>query len=509
MSEEQIRAPSPEYLEPSIQLDECLESPEECPEIPLEEIPQEFTDTYEKGVASCVGGIWRNAYTGELTHAGLGLREPGAMRAYGSRLEDGTVPLPQCPYFSGEVRLPVFMIDWEDFHPVTDLSNENNPLSDFPNYIPSTPEELDAYLHGPSGVAQYFQDVSGGEASLAFDIFGWIRSDTTDSYLQPRSEYLYNLHDLNPTLPDPTWRCKGDKVFLDTVRDAVTLHGTDLTDYDADRNGVIDGAVLVYEGHGGLCSGGNLSNVGASYGFSETPHTFSFLYPNWPPFSNQEVRLNLYNNIPERSSGTSFYSIATWAHELGHLLLGYPDYYYSRFRLGDWGLSGNHRTIPTHPAAFEKWLFARWIEPTTITTSGEYSLKANEIPDGSSYDEGPYLYVIPIDGDPNRFLTIESRWFDSEGNDTTQWANAYGRESGLLIGEFNLGVDWYSSNPPQFLRHYPPARTGQSDTSALLKNAYRPGDTFSQCYDTLCVTITPLDPAGPDVRISVEITPTE
>jgi hypothetical protein len=30
------------------------------------------------------------------------------------------------------------------------------------------------------------------------------------------------------------------------------------------------------------------------------------------------------------------------------------------------------------------------------------------------------VYQIPIDGDPDRFLTIEGRWFDADGNSATR-----------------------------------------------------------------------------------------
>ena len=65
--------------------------------------------------------------------------------------------------------------------------------------------------------------------------------------------------------------------------------------------------------------------------------------------------------MPERvgDSANNFYYSATWVHELGHLLFGYSDYYYSRFNIGSWALSGNHGAVPTHPAAFEKWLFVK------------------------------------------------------------------------------------------------------------------------------------------------------
>src|SRR5262249_8431901 len=224
--------------------------------------------------------------------------------------------------------------------------------------------------------------------------------------------------------------------------------------------------------------------------------------PNAPLFANQNVYHEYYNNIPERSSATEFYFVATWVHELGHLLLGYADYYPSWFNIGSWALSGNHEAIPTHPAAFEKWLFGRWIEPQVIQGSGQYTLAANEIADGSVYEGSTLLYQIVIDGDPRRFITIENRWFDAAGNTGTRWARAYNRESGLQVVEFNLGVSWFSTNPAQLYRNVPVRSAPIADY-----RSFGPGDSFSKCYQTMCVTIDQIGAPGQLVQFSLTITP--
>ncbi|PYR53740.1 MAG: hypothetical protein DMF91_27905, partial [Acidobacteria bacterium] len=439
--------------------------------------------------------------------AGLGLREPPVPVTYGYDRRNGAVVWPGCAVFGGPVRVPVLMVDWQDFDPRVNLSNENNATSTFPDYVPSTPAELQAYLE--STVTPYFADISGGRATVSFDIVGWIRSGSPGSYLKARSTYLYNLHDLNPTYPDPTWQCRTNDIFLDALRDAIVQAGVDLSRYDLDGNGLLDGAVMVYEGKGGLCGGGNLSWVNS--GYSPNPPAFQWLAarelvppddPNWPTFNAQPGWIHLFNNMPERvgDSANNFYYSATWVHELGHLLFGYSDYYYSRFNIGSWALSGNHGAVPTHPAAFEKWLFGRWIDPTVITAPGEYTVTANEIPDGGTHAAGPYLYRIPIDDDPNRFLTIEGRWFDADGNTATRWAQANLRESGLLILEFNLAQDWYATSPPQLYRQVPDRANG---APAAQLRAYRVGDRFSRCYSTTCITIEPTSSPGATFSFSV------
>jgi M6 family metalloprotease-like protein len=459
----------------------------------------------------CIGGAWQNLDTNALTAAGLGLREPPVASVYGVERRNGNVVWPGCAVLGGPVRVPVLMVDWQDFDPRVDPSNENSANTTFPDYVPSTPAQLQAFLQ--SDVAPYYSDVSGGQATVSFDIVGWIRSGSPGGYLKPRSQYLYNLHDLNASYPDPTWQCRKDDIFLDALRDAVVQAHLDLGRYDLDGDGLLDGAVLVYEGKGGLCSGGNLSWVNPSH--STNPPAFQWRSarelvppsdPHWPLFAAQPGWIHFYNNIPERSgdAANSFYYSATWVHELGHLFFGYPDYYYSRFNLGSWMLSGNHGAVPAHPAALEKWLFARWIEPTVISETGDYTVTANEIPDGGSYSGGPYLFQIPIDGDANHFLTIEGRWFDAAGNTGTRWAPADSRESGLMIVEVNLAQDWYSSSPPQLNRYAPERGSG---TPAAALRAFRPGDRFFRCYAEACVTIEPTSAPGPVFSFSVRLRP--
>ena len=458
-------------------------------------------------VTPCIGGAWQNMDTGGPSTAGLGLREPPVPVVYGSEKRNGAVVWPRCAVFGGSVRVPVIMVDWQDFDPRVNLSNENNPTSTFPDYVASSPAQLASFLQ--SEVTPYFSDVSGGRSTVSFDVVGWIRSGSPGGYLKPRSQYVYNLHDLHPSYPDPSWQCRGNDIFLDALRDAVVHSSLDLSRYDLDGNGLLDGAVLVYEGKGGLCGGGNLSWVNP--GYYVNPPAFQWLAvrelvppgdPNRGIFNAQPGWVHLYNNLPERLGEPTnlFYYSATWVHELGHLFLGYPDYYYSRFNLGSWVLSGNHGAIPSHPAALEKWWFAHWLEPTVIAAPGEYTVTANEIPDGGTYSDGPYLYRLPIDGDPNRFLTIEGRWFDAGGNTRSRWAQANLRESGLLIVEFNLARDWYSSSPPQLYR-YAPDRVSGTPVAEL--RAYRPGDRFFKCYATSCVTIEPTAASGETFSFSV------
>src|SRR6185295_9517912 len=95
---------------------------------------------------TCEPGTWRNLDSDAPAPAGLGLREPPVPIVYGVEKRDGRVVWPRCAALTGSVRVPVLMIDWQDFDPRVNPSNENNPASTFPDYVASTPVQLQAYL---------------------------------------------------------------------------------------------------------------------------------------------------------------------------------------------------------------------------------------------------------------------------------------------------------------------------------------------------------------------------
>jgi hypothetical protein len=446
---------------------------------------------------ACVGGIWQNEISGSTTLAGLGLREPGVINQYGMALANGSTVLPACPYASGAVRIPVLMADWADFDPLTQAANDNTPASTLPSYVKSSPLELQTFLQ--NNVSAYFRDVSGAALNINFEPFGWMRSDAVNAYLKPRASYLIYTNS--------SWICDREAMLADLVRDAIATNGADFGNYDLDGNGLVDGAVLLYKGGKGLCNDNGSSTL--NHSVTATPAGFAWRTapndmisdsdPNKPLFATQSKIVNLFNTLPERSTqdGSQFTSATVWAHDLGQSLIGLPDYSNTRFNLGLWALSGTPGSasgapglLPSHPAAFEKWLFAKWITPQDISASGSYSVKANEIADGSDYSSGTYLYRIALDT-PNHFLTVEGRWFDSAGNSSSRWANANGRESGLMITEFNLATDAASSTPVQVYRHVP-QRLGNTNPTLNQTSAWGVGDVFYRCFTlTQCLAIKP------------------
>lgn len=455
----------------------------------------------------CTTTSWKNGYTGTMSSAGLGLRESNTLSLYGSDFKEGSIITPNCAYLVGDVKIPVLLIDWADFEPNLDPADENSPDSSiFSNYSRSSSTAVSEMLNGSDGPAQYFNDVSGGKVNLSFDVFGWIRTDATGSYLKKRSSYL--------TFRDSTYiKCDSDTMLKDALKNSIAFHGMNTNSYDKDKNHFIDGVVMVYEGGPGFCNGLNMRWL-TKWFIPERDEKPAEIYPsnanklvnnsdpNASLFLDQNINLHFYNNISEKYAigNNDQNSNFIWAHELGHTFWGFQDYYEARFNMGSWALSANGNNRVSHPAAFEKWLFAGWIMPTQVNLSGIFTLHANEIADGTSYaDEVNYLLKIEIDGNPSHFITVENRWFDSDGNSLTKWAASLGKESGLLVIEFNMENNYWSTSPPQIYRHIP---TREGDLNQL---AYKNGDIFTQCFSTQCISIKLITKVGGEVMVEVDI----
>lgn len=346
--------------------------------------------------------------------------------------DEGFAHFPDQPSLVGDVKIPVFMVDWSDFNPKTDLSNKNNPNSIALDYKRSTPQELQKYLNGPNGPADYFSQISGGKLKVTFEVFGWMISDEM-TYLKDKEPNYYYYQDRTKS-----WYADKTKHAKDILRSAVVDLGVDFRKYDSDKNNILDGFVVVYEGGAGALAGTNMSwTETSSSHFNSISTLVDKEDVNYNKFKDQNILFKRYNNIPEKLYGnnSNFVSVTTWAHELGHLLLGFRDYYHTGADLGYYALSARSGgTYPLHPAALEKELFTGWIKSKAITSTGFYTLDSHHLDTSSSYEVGKnYLYKILINEDPNHYLTIENRKFYPQSDNKSVF-NSYGNDLNLVYG---------------------------------------------------------------------------
>lgn len=148
------------------------------------------------------------------------------------------------------------------------------------------------------------------------------------------------------------------------------------SDYDNDGDGVVEAFVIIVAGSGGEVTG-NKNDVW-SHKWGITPKTVD------------GVKVQTYFMAPEDGR------VGVMSHELGHLLMGWPDLYdtdYSSRGTGKWDLmaggswnNGGH--TPANPTA---WCKARvgWVNPVTIFNMAQSVTL-------QPYATHPHVYKLPI-----------------------------------------------------------------------------------------------------------------
>lgn len=389
----------------------------------------------------------RNAWTIEPFRHGYGVVE----RKYGISTYDMTgfeVKSSRFPIdlVAGTVRIPVFLVDWSDFNPATDLSNKSNPRSKHPKYKRRSVEEIQTQLNSDTGPAGYYKAASGGQFIVKFDVFPWISSNKS-KYLKDKEPAYYKYNEKRKQ-----WIASKKSYALDVLRAAIAEKGFDPRKYDADKNKILDGSIIVYEGGAGKLAGKNVSYLGPSFG---SMCNFKTLLteddPNFESTKNMDILFHRTINVPE----ASLMVLRTMTHELGHLLLGYQDYY-KRGDVGCYAMSA--RGASFSPSALEKWLFAKWVSPR-IVTNGKLTIDNHHLKVGETYsDDKTYLHQVFVNNDPFHYFLIENRFFDPEKRhfDKNHSSNRAHPESGLVVFEVNERLagrkKWGGSS---IIRHYP------------------------------------------------------
>jgi immune inhibitor A len=203
----------------------------------------------------------------------------------------------------------------------------------------------------PTGsVREYYTEVSNGKLTLAGEVVG--------PYRLPRTLAAYAGGKAGTENPEPNARTM--------ARDAAVLANphVNFAPYDNDGNGFVDAFIVVHAGRGAEETG-NQNDI----------WSHKWVFTN-RPMNADGSKIYGYLTIPEDSK------IGVCAHELGHLLFGWPDLYDtdgSSEGLGNWCLMGGgswngNGDIPSHPSA---WCKANqgWVSIVNRTTNGAVTIK--------------------------------------------------------------------------------------------------------------------------------------
>jgi immune inhibitor A len=231
----------------------------------------------------------------------------------------------------GQVRVIVVLADFTDKRFEVDTSR-------FEQLFFSTGEI-------PTGsVAEYYADVTGGLVTITGQVVGPFTMPQTLEW------YANGNYGIGKPSGDP----RANILAQDAVKAADP--SVDLQPYDNDGNGYVDAIIVVHAGGGGEETG-DPGDIWSHKWVLPEEYT-----------ADGGVKVYAYLTIPENAK------LGVSAHELGHLLFGFPDLYdtdYSSEGVGDWCLmaggswNGGGDT-PAHPSA---WCKAQqgWVDVATVS----------------------------------------------------------------------------------------------------------------------------------------------
>ena len=301
--------------------------------------------------------------------------------------------------------------------------------------------------HNATGsVADYFSDASSGQFNLTFDVFGPVTLDYDISYYGDNESA-------------DTWRM---------VAEACTkLDGEiDFTQYDQDKDGVIDNVYVFYAGQGEADGGPKYTiwpHAGDIYNLATERFSFDGVGLNHYACSNEiAVRMN----ATTQKRDTTLAGIGTVCHEFTHVL-GFPDLYNTlnqgaTFTPGGWSLmdigsyNNNSHTPPTL-SAYER-ICMGWLKPTDL---GE---PANVILEPIARNKACRIST-PND---NEMFILENR--QQEGWDK------YLPGHGMLVWHISYEADRWLYNQVNTVEEYQCIDIEEADN--IKSEATRAGDTF-------------------------------
>jgi len=333
--------------------------------------------------------------------------------------------------------------------------------------------------HG--SVKEYYTEVTGGLVDLTGQVVG--------PYTLPQTLDWYANNNFGIGKPSGTARAN----IL--ARDAAVAANPNVNFglYDNDGNGYVDAFVVVHAGPGGEATL-NPKDI----------WSHKWVLPS--AYAADGKQIYAYLTIPEDAK------IGVCAHELGHLLFGFPDLYdtdNTSEGVGNWCLMGGGSwngggEIPAHPSAWCK-MQQGWVGVTNVTNDGTISLpdvKTSRIvhrlwKDGTGGPEYFLLenrqrtgYDAKLPGDGLLIWHID----DAQSGNTDE--NHY--KVGLVQADAKRDLE-HSHNRGDGGDPYPgsSANTAFNDTSTPNSKAYGGQGT--------CVSVTGISSSGPTMSASVRV----
>lgn len=334
----------------------------------------------------------------------------------------------------------------------------------------------------PNGsVNEYYAEVTGGLVNIVGEVVG--------PFTLPQTLAWYANGNFGIGQPSGTPRANI------MARDAAVAANptVNFSTYDNDGNGFVDAFIVVHAGSGGEQTG----NPGDIW-------SHKWVLPS--AYSADGKQIYAYLTIPDDAR------IGVCAHELGHLLFGFPDLYdtdYTSEGVGNWCLMGGGSwngggNIPAHPSA---WCKANqgWASVTNVTASGTLSL-----PDVKASHNVHRLWKDGAGG--NEYFLIENRQktgYDAQlpGDGLLIWHIDEAQPGNTDENHYKVGLMQADGQRDLELDHnrgdagdpYPGStgNTSFTPTSTPNSNSYAGQNT--------CVSVTRISASGPTMSAMVQV----
>ncbi|MCL2681906.1 MAG: M6 family metalloprotease domain-containing protein [Bacteroidales bacterium] len=269
---------------------------------------------------------------------------------------------------SGTVRIPVILVGFQG-KPFTKTREDFDMLFNQLNYT----------VGGATGsVRDYFRDISYGQLDLQADIFG--------PYTLPNPINFYDDECCNGGTGS---NCSGGSwgnpriMATQAVDSAYFIGGADFSNYAIGNSNTVNTVHIIFAG--------NCQAVGASRCNAIWSH--AWVLSTTRVYNGKTI--SRYSCSPEHrsASGSNLTRIGVIAHELGHSLLGWPDFYATNYSgavdLGDWCLmaSGAHNSSGATPSRPCAWAVvnAGWVPEVILETPQQDITLPNPLDEGIVY----------------------------------------------------------------------------------------------------------------------------
>ncbi len=279
-------------------------------------------------------------------------------------------------------------------------------------------------------VKEYYKEVTNGKVNIAGEVVGPYRMPKT------LAAYAHGESGVGDSLPNAR------TLAHDAAKAA--NNAVNFAQYDNDHDGYVDAFVVIHAGRGGeeTGKGGDI-------------WSHKWVLPN--VYNADGTHLYAYLTVPEDCK------LGVCAHELGHLLFGFPDLYdvdYTSEGIGDWclmagGSWNNGGLTPAHPCG---WCKAQqnWVNTITLS-SNKKNVSIQDVKDSKT------IYRLWKEGSSgNEYFLAENR--------TKKKYDKFLPGEGLLIYHIDDAID---SNSNEL--HYKVALL-QADGKRQLEGGVNRGD---------------------------------